>query len=424
MKMELNRDVLRIIAGLSDDRVTLVSKIMRDAYFGKNGIWIKLGIELEEKVSFPLKFYNYSININILPESSGHWVNLSKTIQKSLSRIYSDELDMLIEHIYKNTRYVLNVCAANLDLFSGPIKLHRAREYISDEAIDTLGSGKFSGCLLVICDDFSGDLGSMLERVKNIDYNIELVKPLSTFKEENIKKILAKLKYLDNTSFRVETVYPQVSRMYLYNFPDVNFILDHFDARNFPKLRKITMPNDIFDLVSEKFRGTSVKIKVDGVLAMEQYRNINRDRLNVQLTFSNFIRELDVELVIKNSIQIEKYGVGYMSVKFLLYKHNDEYITFCRQTANILEFIKYYKDFHLTLHIMYFDIPQILMTILSDDKVYGGQTVRIRGKYIIGSENIVRLINQIWEEKKLYIDIDRIGYAPYVDIEKYRKYRP
>lgn len=110
--MELNDDVLSIILSLLGDRVTLLTKRLRDQYFTKNGIWIHLRIKYKkgEKFIFPKIFYKYPINLDLSglsPLTNIYPVNgYDERIIHSFYNQFTHYNPDIIEHIYRETIYI------------------------------------------------------------------------------------------------------------------------------------------------------------------------------------------------------------------------------------------------------------------------------------------------------------------------------
>lgn len=433
--MELNDDLLYLIAGFSDDIVTVVSKTMRDGYFSKRGIWVHLGMTLKTTVSFPKEFYKYKINMNVelaytdggMRYFKGNSKKLLVFLMEELGKTYNNCDDNLIDHIVENTKYINNLSLPDLVSFKGLTKTAKTYGYFNDENIDMLEKTKISGCRLII---YPGDdnIFPRLKRIKDVDYQLQLFNGLKISNNVDIDNLVLSLTTVDIGDIIPDKIYPRITKIIT---DEINShvvperLSENFHPKNYPKLKKIIIYPDLFDWVVDNIENVKIKILYqEGSLDASYYQIISEKKLDVTLVLYND----DIEVVgstinrvkhNQNMLDMKKYGVGYLSVIYEITYAGDDIFY-----EEIMYAINYYVDFHLCFDVTYTcNVSILLGYILKNLGFYDGQIVRFKN-FTLHDENIIGLAIQIWEEKNLYIDLDYIGFASYDDIQKYKNYRP
>ena len=209
--MELNDDLLYLIAGFSDDIVTVVSKTMRDGYFSKNGIYMCLGSETADAVDFPEYFYNYKISLN-WNEVMSRDIHTHQDMGKYLEKSYKNVDIRLVNHVFKNTEYVSNMRIADLKNFTGILRVSGVFDILTMSNLDILETNKIPGCRLEVDGyEMTEPLTDLLDRVENIDCYLCVIEYLVKFPENCQGIIDDRITSISYNDISLVKIYPRIT---------------------------------------------------------------------------------------------------------------------------------------------------------------------------------------------------------------------
>ena len=154
------------------------------------------------------------------------------------------------------------------------------------------------------------------------------------------------------------------------------------------------------------------------MLSREQYEYLYKNKIKATLRFTdNFIiwgEKFNPHSHLKNSVAVSKLK-GYISVSHPVLNTN-------MWGALIYAYIDFQPVFNLLL--LQGSAIQLIEILLHDDRVYEGQIVRLVNTTV--TSILIGLAIQLWEKKKIYIDMDtrKLFNIDREMLEKYHNYKP
>ena len=246
--MELIQDVATVILDLSDispNNVTLLSKKIRDWYFKKNGIWIKLGAsKYHPKFYFHDSFYRYPINLCFRKTAYSYhrykekynYVGIcdrQKLIQQ-LKVSYDTDPDRLADYLYYNTVFIQYTDILNVLQFPKVKRVYIVGGIFSETLINIISIRNINGCIIDITQNSQIET---LERLDPTEYWIRTVyNGLDPSISPMLTKLINRIVESDGMNIRSDTVYPNLRKISVYQ----DWKLYYGPIENFPKLVKIT----------------------------------------------------------------------------------------------------------------------------------------------------------------------------------------
>lgn len=216
-KNYLCEDVINLILELLVDKVTLLTKKLRNSYFEKFGIWLHLIDFAKDYVStIPENFYRYPVNL----DTSGMIMSSIFSTKYYLREIFKNiEWRKLYSYLAEKTIYIKSCRTDFLDCFGNNVKnVSKMKGYITNVGVyeyKNREGNKISGLRYV--------LGLSSWNVSLTDKRIA-----DAIWECNISRIDA------------NTFYPNLEKLSIGSIMPNNIVIKNLKSENFPKLRKFS----------------------------------------------------------------------------------------------------------------------------------------------------------------------------------------
>lgn len=385
--MELNSDVVGLILDLLGDRITLLSTRLRDGYFRKYGIWIKLGLYMyHPHFDFPEKFYSYPVNLCFdgIPFDRLSIIGLKNCI----GHLYNADAVRLTNYVLEKTVFIQNTDIKNISHFSALRSVKNVTTKISD-----LAKRCINGVTIILENT---EEYKELERLESFDYNIEF-----NIQGEKIPHNIASgVIECNNYHIDKNTIYPNLETIDLYEDEDD---INTLNIGQFPKLKLVDCDQLYQDYFGMDLTGVVFDANYYEPYTPEMWEKINTSGAKLRLHLDYDFLDDGIN---KNKDIIPQISITYKS----LYK------------IDIGRFIQFYTEIDMVI-LIDFDHISLLVRLLNDILSVAEQPVVRKIRIFGGPRNtiadMISIALRIYRKNKIFLDFNKLGCFTDRDLSDY-----